>query len=194
MGLGGFLGFREEGQYWMKKLQICILIVVALFTVTGVSISVALAQENETDGSNANRFVVKLAEILGQDEVVVEDAIKQTRRELRDETVQNKLNAMVAKGILSQAQSDEYLDWIRSRPEGVPAIGRHGFGRKGNKQDWKRHRRPFGKWAHSYGKVGKVNLGDVEKELNVMVENGKMTMEEAEEKLKWYRGRIERLD
>ena len=126
----------------MRKLQIVIPIAIAVVTVSVFSLAVVFAQGNEEGDSNASKLAIKVAVILGLDTAVVDDAIKQARRELRDEAGQKKLNALVEKGRLTQERADEYLNWIQSRPEGIPGIGKHHWGH------WTR-----GNWGwHSWGK------------------------------------------
>ncbi len=126
----------------MKKLRIIIPLAVAVVAVAVISFSVALAQENENSDSNASELAIKVAEILGLDAAVVDDAIRQASEELKDEAIQKKLNALVEKGRLTQEQADEYLNWIQSRPKGIPGIGKHHWGH------WTR-----GNWGwHSWGK------------------------------------------
>ncbi len=165
----------------MRKLQIVIPIAIAVVTVSVFSLAVVFAQGNEEGDSNASKLAIKVAEILGLNAVEVDDAIKQARRELRDETVQNNLNALVEEGRLTQEQADEYLDWIQSKPEGISAIGKHSFGKRGHHRGWKGHGRFFG--PRNYFNE-KSSVEDVQKKLNVMVEDGHITQEEAEAKLK----------
>ena len=165
----------------MRKLRIIVPLTIAVVAVAIISFSIALAQGNEGGDSNASKLAIRVAEILGLDTAVVDDAIKQTREELRDEAIQKKLNALVEKGRLTQEQADEYLDWIQSRPEGIPAIGKHFFEKRGHHRVWKSHGGFFG--SRNYFN-GKPSLEDIQKKLNTMVENGDITQEEAEAKLK----------
>jgi hypothetical protein len=165
----------------MRKLQIVIPIAIAVVTVSVFSLAVVFAQGNEEGDSNASKLAIKVAEILGLNAAEVDDAIKQARRELRDETVQNNLNALVEEGRLTQEQADEYLDWIQSKPEGISAIGKHSFGKRGHHRGWKGHGRFFG--PRNYFNE-KPSVEDVQKKLNAMVEDGYITQEEAEAKLK----------
>ena len=165
----------------MRKLRIIIPIAIAVVAIATISISVVLAQENKKGDSNASRLAAKVAVILGLDTAVVDDAIKHARRELRDEAGQKKLNALVEKGRLTQEQADEYLNWMQSRPAGIPVIAKHSFGKRGHHRGWKGHGRFFG--PRNYFK-GDPSLEDVQKKLNAMVEDGDITQEEAEAKLK----------
>ena len=180
----------------MKKLRIIIPAAIAVVAVAVMSFSVALAQENENGDSNASKLAAKVAEILGQDASEVDEAINQARRELTDEAVQNNLNALVEKGGLTQAQADEYLDWIQSKPENIPAIGKQFSEKMGRHKGGKGHDRFFGP-QNRFKRQGRFfgppndfkgersfNMEDVQKKLNAMVEDGDITQEEAEAKLK----------
>lgn len=127
----------------MRNLRIIIPIVIIAVTVSIFSFTVVFAQVEEGD-SDPSKLAIKVAEILGLDAKVVDDAIKRSRTELRNEAVQNKFNTLVKKGQLTQEQADEYLDWIQSKPQGIPAIGKHSFGEKGHHPNWKGHGRSFG--------------------------------------------------
>ena len=165
----------------MKKLRIIIPLSIAVVAVAIISFSIAFAQGNEGGDSNAGKLATKVAEILGLDTAVVDRAIKQAREELRDEAVQKKLNALVEKGRLTQEQADEYLNSIQSKPEGIPAIGKQFFGKMRHHKGWKGHDRFFG--SRNYFN-GEPSLEDIQKKLNTMVEDGEITQEEAEAKLK----------
>ena len=170
----------SEGISGMRKLRIIIPLVIAVVAVAVISFSIALAQGNEGGDSNASKLAIRVAEILGLDTAVVDDAIKQTREELRDEAIQKRLDALVEKGRLTQERADESLNWIQTRPEGIPAIGKHFFGKRGHHKSWKSHGGFFGS-RNSFN--GKPSLEDIQKKLNTMVENGDITQEEAEAKL-----------
>ena len=165
----------------MRKLRIILSIAIAVVAVTTISLSVVLAQENERGDSNASRLAAKVAEILGLDAAEVDDAINQARRELRDEAIQKKLNALVENGRLTQEQADEHLNRLQSRSEGIPAIGKHFFGKMQQHKDWKGHGRFFG--SRNYFN-GEHSWEAIQKKLNAAVENGDLTQEEAEAKLK----------
>ena len=172
----------------MRKLQIIIPLVIAMVAVTVISFSIALAQGNEEDDSNASKLAITVAEILGLDTAVVDDAIKQAHEELRDEAIQKKLNALVEKGRLTQEQTDEYLNWIQSKPEGIPAIGKQSFGKMGHRKGWKGHGRFFGPPNYFKGESS-FTMEDVQKKLNAMVEDGDITQEEADAKLKAFQAK-----
>ena len=167
----------------MRKMRIIIPIAIAVVLLTSIGFGVAFAQENEKGDSNASRLAAKVAEMLGLDAAVVDDAIKQAREELRDEAAQKKLNALVEKGQLTQEQADKYLTWIQSKPEGIPAIGKQSFGKMGHYKGWKGHGRFFGPPNYFKGESS-FTMEDVQKKLNAMVEDGDITRKEADAKLK----------
>ena len=185
----------------MKKLKIIIPAAIAVVAVAVMSFSVALAQENENGDSNASKLAAKVAEILGLDTSEVDEAIKQAPRELTDEAVQNNLNALVEKGGLTQAQADEYFDWIQSKPENIPAIGKQFSEKMGRHKGGKGHDRFFGPQnrfkcqgrffgpPNDFKGERSFNMEDVQKKLNAMVEDGDITQEEAEAKLKALRAK-----
>jgi len=185
----------------MKKLRIIIPIAMAVVAVAVIGFSVVLAQENENGDSNTSELAAKVAEILGLDASEVDEAINQARRELTDEAVQNNLNALVEKGGLTQAQADEYFDWIQSKPENIPAIGKQFSEKMGRHKGGKGHDRFFGP-QNRFKRQGRFfgppndfkgersfNMEDVQKKLNAMVEDGDITQEEAEAKLKALRAK-----
>jgi len=168
----------------MRKLRIILPIAIAVVAVTTISLSVVFAQENESGDSNANRLAAKVAEILGLDAAEVDDAINQARREFRDEAIQKKLNALVGNGRLTEEQADEHLNQLQSGPEGISAIGKHFFGKMHQHKDWKGHGRFF--VSQNYFN-GEPSWEAIQKKLNAAVENGDLTQEEAEAKLKTLR-------
>ena len=165
----------------MRKLWIIIPLSIAVVAVAIISFSIALAQGIEGSDSNASKLATKVAGILGLDTAVVDDAIKQAREELRDEATQKKLDALVEKGRLTKKQADEYLNWIQSKPEAIPAIGKRFFGKRGYHSGWKSHGGVFGYRDYFNGEP---SLEDIQKKLNAMVEYGVITQEEGEAKLK----------
>ena len=100
----------------MKKRWLLLsLTVVAL--VLGISGGVALAQEADPDnGSPLKSFASRVASILGVNEQQAQDAFDQAAKEMRDEALQIKLDAMVESGRITREQADEYEQWHQSRP------------------------------------------------------------------------------
>jgi len=91
----------------------------------------AVKMKNGT--ATVDRFATKMAAALGVTVEAFQAAVKQAEKQIADEALKAKLDAMVAAGRLTQAQADEYLQWLQARPEGVPGIlpgiGDNGHGR-----------------------------------------------------------------
>ena len=129
----------------MKKRWFVIPLLVGVLTL-GITGGTVLAQEDGTSSdSPVGRFASKVATILGLDGAQVQDALKQAAGEIQDEALQRKLDRLVENDRLTQEQADAYLEWYKSRPEGILSgpklrgfggygfhhggiLGRHGMG------------------------------------------------------------------
>ncbi len=85
--------------------------------VLGTVGGIVLAQE--AGSGTGKTFAGRVAAILGLDEAKVQGAMDQAAREMQDEGLKAKLDAMVAAGRITQAQADEYLKWYQSRPNSL---------------------------------------------------------------------------
>jgi hypothetical protein len=102
---------------------------VALLAIGVVTAGAALAQESDTEGSSTiSSFASRVASILGLDEAQVQDAMNQAQRELHEEALKSRLDALVEAGRITQEQADQYLQWYQSRPDDFPGLGGPGFG------------------------------------------------------------------
>ena len=113
----------------MKKRWLFAPIAVAVLALGVGTTGVAMAQETDTTpDSRVSNFISRVAEILGLEESQVKEAVAQARREMRDETVQQKLDRTVEQGRITREEADEYLEWFQSRPNSRPGVGMRGFG------------------------------------------------------------------
>ena len=149
----------------MKKRWMLLLVVLLLATTSTISTTAILAGGEDALSSGVDKLSSRVAAILGLDETVVDDAIKQARTELWDEALQAKLTAyeaklaaMVEKGELTQEQADAKLEAFKSGSYDAAA--------------WKM------KAASKYEAL--------QEKLAVMVAKGQLTQEQADEKLKWF--------
>jgi hypothetical protein len=100
------------------------MVAIAIFTGGAV-----MAQENGTGETGVvPSFASRVAAILNLSEADVQNAMDQAQTEMRDEATRNRLDSMVEQGRLTQAQADEYYNWLQSRPEGVPGFEGRGPG------------------------------------------------------------------
>ncbi len=119
----------------MKKRWIFVplAIVVLALAVAGGG---ALAQDLGSDGDSKEKsFAARVAAILGidgVDEIVVQNAFRQARKEKQDERFKQRLDRQVELGRLTQEQADENYNWYQARPDSLtghyPRLGpRFGF-------------------------------------------------------------------
>ncbi|MBM4446627.1 MAG: hypothetical protein FJ023_04650 [Chloroflexi bacterium] len=105
----------------MRKIQKFVLatVLVAIMLISSAP-AIALAQE---DGAPERRgaLIAQVAEILGIDQQELEDALKQAQMELRQETLDARLQELIAEGTLTQEQADDLKAWMNARPD-VPNI------------------------------------------------------------------------
>ena len=126
----------------------------ALAAALSVSIGglAVMAQESESDTDDnettIQSFVSRVAENLELDEDTVQDAFDQARDDMKEDlkaayrtALEEKLEAAVDDGEITQDQMDEYLEWYDAKPDDLGIGGfksRHhgGFG-FGHHRGWK---------------------------------------------------------
>ena len=114
------------------KRKIVLLVAVGALAL-GLTAGVVLAQGN--GGRNTMRIVPsttfsdRVAEILGLDGEVVEDAFAQAQRGQEDELYRGRLDRMVEGGRITQEEADERYSWFQSRPDTV--VAEYGHGKRG---------------------------------------------------------------
>ena len=152
----------------MKKKWIFIPMVVVLTTVSLVS-GVVFAQEDSNVKKIKQTLTGRVAIILGLEEKVVQDAFDQARKQIEDEriaeieaSIQKKLDG----GDITKDEADKWREKIaKGNFKKRPMDG--GFKKRipGEKKE---------KW----------NMGDLKKEIDAALKSGKITQEQADEKLK----------
>ena len=123
-----------------KKAVLMMLLAVAL--LAGSVAGIAAAQdENATE----DKYIDKQGELLDRVCVIYEantgvaidaeqlqEAFIQAQDEIAAAAMENRLQALVDEGIITQEQADEYLDWWQARPDTVlPGPNGRGFGHGG---------------------------------------------------------------
>jgi len=128
----------------MKKRWFIVSLLTAMFAL-GVAGGAVLAQEAQQEGdgkASGQSFVARLASKLGLSEEVVKTALSEVRQEIQNDRIQRRVSVLVDKGILTQTQADEYLQWLESKPEflaqgsrirGFRGLGPHRGKFRGNK-------------------------------------------------------------
>src|SRR4030043_1722195 len=105
----------------MRKSQKVVLatVLVAIMLISSAP-AIAMAQGNEAP-DRQGALMSQVAEILGIDQQELENALKQAQMELRQETLDARLQELIAEGTLTQEQANELKAWINARPD-VPNI------------------------------------------------------------------------
>jgi hypothetical protein len=120
---------------WKSKKFILIVIAVVV-AVAGSLAGVAFAQTENSDDSQIKTIFDRVTEILVAEGVNVtsdqlKDAFTQAQGDIRTEALQDRLQALVEEGKLTQEEADQYLEWWQAKPD-VPAgfefRGWDGFG------------------------------------------------------------------
>jgi hypothetical protein len=110
---------------WRSKKWIIIsILAAAMLLVGGVVGGVVYAQSDDTSSNVPEKtFEARVATILGIDQSKVEEAFVQAQKEMQDEALNERLNALVSDGKITQEQADQYKEWIQSRPDLPAGLG-----------------------------------------------------------------------
>ncbi|MGA7678051.1 MAG: hypothetical protein WCA51_06730 [Dehalococcoidia bacterium] len=105
----------------MKKIQKIVLatILVAVMLIASIPV-IALAQEGKAP-ERQGTLIARVAEILGIDQQELENALKQAQTESREETLNARLQELIAEGTLTQEQANELKAWMEAKPD-VPMV------------------------------------------------------------------------
>ncbi len=112
---------------WRSKKFILIVALGAVVLAGSIG-GIALAQTGSTDNSSKpaatltalwDRVIAIYQQKTGVtlDKTALQDSLAQARKDIQNEALKTKLQAMVTAGKITQAQADEYLQWTESRPD-----------------------------------------------------------------------------
>jgi N12 class adenine-specific DNA methylase len=101
----------------MRKIQKFVLatVLVAIMLISSAP-AIAMAQGNKAP-ERRGALIAQVAEILGIDQQELENALKQAQMELREETLDARLQELIAEGTLTQEQANQLESWINARPD-----------------------------------------------------------------------------
>jgi len=105
----------------LKKIHKIVFatVLVAVMLIASMPV-IALAQEGENP-EHQSALMSQVAEILGIDQQDLENALKQAQTELREETLDARLQELITEGTLTQEQADEFKSWMETKPD-VPMV------------------------------------------------------------------------
>ena len=117
---------------WRSKKFI--IIALAAGAITALSLGgVALAQTGDDPDSGHTSIYERVTAILVEDGVNItseqlENAFVQVKGALHDEAMENKLQALVESGKVTQGEADELREWMESKPDASFRSGFKGHG------------------------------------------------------------------
>ncbi len=117
---------------WLIIAAVALVVVLAAGIIGGVvyAQTTTTPTTTSTPDNQGKTLLARVAAILGIDQNKLEDAYAQAKKEMTDEALTSRLDALVKAGKLTQAQADQYKKWWESRPD-VPNIT-DGKGLQGN--------------------------------------------------------------
>ncbi len=109
------------------------LATVAIVVLASVSV---VSAHRGGDGSSGEQVRDRVAEILGVEPSALEDALVQARQEVKEERINEKIDAAVADGTITEDEAAEIRAWLDSRPDALDEVravkfGHHGHSRGG---------------------------------------------------------------
>jgi hypothetical protein len=107
---------------WKNKKVLVIGLVsvlVVLGSLGGVIIAQAADNPVSSNATQPKTIMERAAAILGIDQTKLESAFTTAQKDAETDALKTRLAAMVTAGKITQAQSDDYMKWWQSRPDGT---------------------------------------------------------------------------
>lgn len=122
---------------WRNKKVILATVMVAALIAVSIGGVVMAADDDQGAAQETKRqeLMDRVFEIYEEqtgvviDQEIMKDAFIQAKDEMRQEAMQDHLDGLVEEGVITQAEADEYMEWLESKPD--IAIG---FGGQGHTQ------------------------------------------------------------
>jgi len=108
-----------------KKMKILIAAVAAILVLSVVGTTMVMAQEEEpapAPETGANGLLPRVADILGISQEELVNAFHQAQQEMREDAFIKFVEKAVEKGIITQPEADEILQWWENRPEAADKL------------------------------------------------------------------------
>ena len=122
----------------MSKCWLVSLAVIGVLVI-GITGGAVMAQDRSEGPpkSESTTIITRVATILGLDEVVVQEAFQQARKEQRTEMYKGMLDLKVEKGLITSEQAEEQFSWFEARPDSLRGTFGHTRGFKRGKQGFR---------------------------------------------------------
>ena len=101
----------------MRSIKVLIPVIIILIALTVVGIGIVSAQDDSRANPKNNKFVTKVANILGIDVIQVDEAFKQAREEIRNEMIENietKFSIALENGNITSEKAKEKIDHLKN--------------------------------------------------------------------------------
>ena len=174
-----------------RKIKFSLIAIVIAGLIVGAGTYMAVptfAQESDKTVKETpiNKFLSKVASILGIQEETLTSAMDQAKQEIQDESkeeVRAKLQASVENGELTQEQADERLEGFKGdSKKGMKSDkNNNGFGKSDKDGDIRSQIR--GRKPNPLAKP-EFDIEKIQEELKKAVDDGEITQEQADERLK----------
>jgi hypothetical protein len=170
--------------------------VVSLVALTGA----AFAQSGGSDTDPQSTFLDRLAQKLGIERSVLDNAVQSAREEIAGERLDALLADAVAAGRITQAEANEIKAWYNSRPDSADKVAGLGYGFAhfakpfsfGGHHGFRGHGRGHG---YKFGRFGHLPSAEgLSAWLDALVTAGTLTQAEADEIEAWVNARPDTLD
>jgi hypothetical protein len=112
----------------LKKKKRLVIVLIAIAATVGITTGVVFAQDEggaTQPEAQHEALLDRVCEIykdntgVAIDAQALQDAFTQAQDEMMAEAMQNRLDALVEKGVITQDQADQYKAWWESRPDTV---------------------------------------------------------------------------
>ncbi len=192
----------------MRRKRWVLISVLAALLALAVAGGTALAHGwwRGGDPSSNQDLMARIATTLGLEQQAVEDAFRQayndTRRLAEEEALKARLDRLVEAGRITQEQADQYMEWFRSRPDVATTVVRPFFGHPAKvgltpsitDQLLTRVAEILGQDAarvkDAYNQAVRGLQEDaLQARLDALVEEGRITQEQADQYMEWFRSR-----
>ena len=100
-----------------NRRKLIVGVLVATMALTGVLVGTVSADTGEGTANHREALMARVAEILGIDQQDLEDAFEQTMQERMGEARDDRCQALIDEGVLTQEQADACTAWMESRPD-----------------------------------------------------------------------------
>lgn len=108
-----------------KRIKVLVSVLVAVVLLTVGSAAAVMADDGSTATENETGrkgLLARVAENLGVTEEELSNAFEQARQEVREEAFIRYLNKAMEKGLITQDEADEIIDWWENRPEALAQL------------------------------------------------------------------------